>query len=47
VFERMGRELAMARIRCAAVGLDTLNARARQYTIREQLEGVPGRPVSA
>jgi nitrogen fixation protein NifU and related proteins len=47
LFELMGRELAMARIRCATLGLDTLKEALRLYTIRRQLEGVPGQPVSA
>jgi hypothetical protein len=41
VFELTGRELAMARIRCATLGLDMLKHALRLYTIREQLEGCP------
>jgi nitrogen fixation NifU-like protein len=47
LFELMGRELAMARIRCATLGLDTLKQALRLYTIRRQLEGARGQPVSA
>jgi nitrogen fixation NifU-like protein len=47
LFELMGHELAMARIRCATLGLDTLKQGLRIYTIKRQVEGASGQPVSA
>lgn len=47
LFELMGRELAMARIRCATLGLDTLKQALRLYMVRRQVEETSGRPGPA
>jgi nitrogen fixation protein NifU and related proteins len=46
LFELMGHELAMSRIRCATLGLDTLKQGLRVYMIKRQIEETSGQPTS-